>query len=125
VLASQKPLRASPQGQHDENANGDVIGNEHGIPNRADCAESLSLMGIFPHNSHAYFGPATILNLYRIAHSESTVDKWDNSPSAQTVRARRTCWSAKALSYMSEPGRRSAAKLLSKDEARRIIAKLS
>jgi hypothetical protein len=27
-----------------------------------------------------YFGPATILNLYRIAHS---VDKWDNSPSAK------------------------------------------
>jgi hypothetical protein len=26
---------------------------------------------------------ATILNLYRIAHSESTVDKWDNSPSAK------------------------------------------
>ena len=34
-----------------------------------------------------YFGPATILNLYRIAHSESTVDKWDNS--LQTVSARR------------------------------------
>jgi hypothetical protein len=31
----------------------------------------------------AYFGPATILNLYRIAHSESTVDKWDNSPRAK------------------------------------------
>ena len=27
--------------------------------------------------------PATILNLYRIAHSESTVDKWDNSPSVK------------------------------------------
>jgi hypothetical protein len=26
VIASEKPLRASPQGQHDENANGDVIG---------------------------------------------------------------------------------------------------
>jgi hypothetical protein len=24
-----------------------------------------------------YFGPARILNLYRIAHRESTVDKWD------------------------------------------------
>ena len=32
--------------------------------------------------THGDFGPATILNLYRIAHSESTVDKWDNSPSA-------------------------------------------
>jgi hypothetical protein len=31
VLASQKPLRASPQGQHDEKANGDVIGSEHRI----------------------------------------------------------------------------------------------
>ena len=85
-------------------------------------------MGIFPPYSHAYFGPATILNLYRIAHSESTVDKWDNSPSGQTVRARRTCWSAKALSYIyyeSEPGRRSAAKLLSKDEARRIAANIA
>jgi hypothetical protein len=30
-----------------------------------------------------YFGPATILNLYRIAHSESTVDKWNNSPSVK------------------------------------------
>jgi hypothetical protein len=32
--------------------------------------------------AHRYFGPATILNLYKIAHSESTVDKWDNSPSS-------------------------------------------
>ena len=47
------------------------------------------LIGMFPHHSHAYFGPATILNLYRIAHSESTVDKWDNSTSGQTVTARR------------------------------------
>ena len=30
-----------------------------------------------------YFAPATILNLYRIAHSESAVDKWANSPSAK------------------------------------------
>jgi hypothetical protein len=28
VIASEKPLRASPQGQHDENANGDVIASE-------------------------------------------------------------------------------------------------
>jgi hypothetical protein len=34
-------------------------------------------------DSRAYFGPATILNLYRIAHSESTVDKWGNSPSVK------------------------------------------
>jgi hypothetical protein len=34
VLASQKPLRASPQGQHDEDANGGVIGSEHRIPPR-------------------------------------------------------------------------------------------
>jgi hypothetical protein len=54
-----------------QNANGDVIGNEHGI-HRADCAPTC-----------AYFGPATILNLYRIAHSGSTVDKWDNSPRAK------------------------------------------
>jgi hypothetical protein len=27
--------------------------------------------------TRGYFGPATILNLYRIAHSESTVDKWE------------------------------------------------
>jgi hypothetical protein len=33
------PLRASPQGQRDENANGDVIGNEHASSPRADCAE--------------------------------------------------------------------------------------
>jgi hypothetical protein len=32
--------------------------------------------------AHRHFGPATILNLYKIAHSESTVDKWDNSPSS-------------------------------------------
>ena len=32
---------------------------------------------------HRHFGPATILNLYKIAHSESTVDKWDDSPSAK------------------------------------------
>jgi hypothetical protein len=30
---------------------------------------------------------ATILNLYRIAHSESTVDKWDNSPRPNCERA--------------------------------------
>jgi hypothetical protein len=59
-LASAKPLRASPQGQHDETANSDVIGNEHGIPT-AQPRHVLTL------------GPATILNLYRIAHSESTV----------------------------------------------------
>ena len=29
------------------------------------------------HPTRAYFGPATILNLYRIAHSESMVDKWE------------------------------------------------
>src|SRR5690348_13958785 len=42
-----------------------------------------------------YFGPATILNLYRIAHSESTVDKWDNSPkdfaAAMSWPRRRRC----------------------------------
>jgi len=30
-----------------------------------------------------YLRPATILNLYRIAHSESAADKWDNSPSVK------------------------------------------
>jgi hypothetical protein len=35
-----------------------------------------------------YFGPATILNLYRIAHFESTVDKWDNSPSVHCESAK-------------------------------------
>jgi len=39
-------------------------------------------MGKAP-DSRAYFGPATILNLYRIAHSESAADKWDNSPSVK------------------------------------------
>jgi hypothetical protein len=38
--------------------------------------------------TRGYFGPATILNLYRIAHSESTVDKWDKLE-RQTVSARR------------------------------------
>jgi hypothetical protein len=39
--------------------------------------------------TYDYFGPATILDLYKIAHSESTVDKWDNSPSAPNCEARR------------------------------------
>jgi hypothetical protein len=30
--SSQKPLHPTPQGQYDENADGDVIGNEHGVP---------------------------------------------------------------------------------------------
>jgi hypothetical protein len=80
-LPATGPKGASQQGQHDENANGDVIGNEHGIPTAQIAPNHLS--GIFPHHSHAYFGPATILNLYRITHSESTVVKWDNSPSAK------------------------------------------
>jgi hypothetical protein len=71
VLASQKTLRASPQGQHDENANGDVVGSEHRILPRRLRPDMC------------YFGPTTILSLYRIAHSESTVDKWDSSPSAK------------------------------------------
>ena len=59
MLASQKPLRASPQGQHDENTNGDVIGNEHSDapPRRLRRLPYLmgifptTLMGIFPHNA--------------------------------------------------------------------------
>ena len=48
MLASQKPLRASPQGQHDENANGDVIGNEHGIPTAQIAPNHLVSWGYFP-----------------------------------------------------------------------------
>jgi hypothetical protein len=36
ALASRKPLHPSPQGQYDENADGDVIGNEHGVPSHPD-----------------------------------------------------------------------------------------
>ena len=36
ALASQKPLHPSPQGQYDENADGDVIDNEHGVPSHPD-----------------------------------------------------------------------------------------
>jgi hypothetical protein len=36
--------------------------------------------------AHRQFGPATILNLYKTAHSESTVDKWDNSPSSNAIK---------------------------------------
>ena len=67
MLASQKPLRASPKGQHDENANGDVIGNEHGIPTAQIAPNHLS-MGIFPHHSlypHALLGSR---RLVKIAH---------------------------------------------------------
>jgi adenylate cyclase len=48
VLASQKPLRASPQGQHDEKANGDVIGNEHGIPTAQIAPNHLVSWGYSP-----------------------------------------------------------------------------
>ena len=39
------------------------------------------------------FEPGAFLNLYRIAHSESTVDKWNNSTSLPSAGARRdeTC----------------------------------
>jgi hypothetical protein len=47
LLASQNPLRASAQGQH-ENANGYVIGNEHGIALRADYGRITYLNGDFP-----------------------------------------------------------------------------
>jgi hypothetical protein len=30
-IGERKPLHTSPQGQYDENADGDVIGNEHGM----------------------------------------------------------------------------------------------
>jgi hypothetical protein len=49
--------------------------------------EYLKPLAIGPRPTRGYFGPATILNLYRIAHSESTVDKWDNSPSPNCERA--------------------------------------
>jgi len=48
VLGSQKPLRASPQGQRDENANGDVIGNEHGIPTAQIAPNHLVSWGYSP-----------------------------------------------------------------------------
>jgi hypothetical protein len=50
---------------------------------RGRTASPPSLWAVSRNRHHiGHFGPATILNLYRIAHSESTVDKWDNSPSA-------------------------------------------
>ena len=62
-----------------------------------------------------YLGPATILNLYRIAHSKSTVDKWDNSPSAK-LSARgallrispncRSCYRARRDAFGRDPAGR-------------------
>jgi hypothetical protein len=50
VLASEN----SPQGQHDENANGDVIVNEHGIPTAQIAPNHLSHGDIPPPRSSAY-----------------------------------------------------------------------
>jgi hypothetical protein len=63
VLASQKSHRASPQGQHDENANGDVIGDEHGIVPPRRLRQITYLMGIFPHHAPP--------RMYKIAHSSA------------------------------------------------------
>ena len=80
MLASQKPLRASPQGQHDENANGDVIGNEHGIPT-AQIAPNHARCLLWAGDYSEFCIELLTLNRRWI--------NWDNSPNGQTVRARR------------------------------------
>ena len=35
-IGERKPLHPSPEGQYDENADGDVIGNEHGVPSHPE-----------------------------------------------------------------------------------------
>jgi hypothetical protein len=35
-IGERKPRHPSPQGQYDENADGDVIGNQHGAPSHPD-----------------------------------------------------------------------------------------